>query len=51
MLILNLTVAAVIDGLQAAQADDERLIKNDSIDNILDTWSYYDIMGTGKMTI
>lgn len=27
MLILNLTVAAVIDGLQQATAEDERLIK------------------------
>lgn len=51
MLILNLAIAAVIDGLQAAQADDERLIKNDSIDSILEAWSYYDPKGTGKMTI
>jgi hypothetical protein len=32
MLLLNLTVAAVIDGLQEAQSDGARLIKNEEID-------------------
>jgi hypothetical protein len=35
MLILNLTVAAVIDGLQQATAEDERLIKNTEIDQLM----------------
>lgn len=51
MLILNLAIAAVIDGLQAAQADDERVIKNDSIDKVLEAWSFYDPYGKGKITI
>jgi len=33
-----LTIAAVIDGLQAAQADDNRLFKSSDIDTFLDMW-------------
>jgi hypothetical protein len=51
MLILNLAIAAVIDGLQAAQADNDRLFKNDDIDTFMDTWAYYDPKGKGQMSL
>ena len=51
MLLLNLTVAAVIDGLQEAQSDGARLIKNEEIDQFKAKWSEYDIEGTGKISI
>jgi hypothetical protein len=51
MLILNLAIAAVIDGLQAAQADNDRLFKNDDIDQFLESWAFYDPKGSGKMPI
>ena len=37
-LILNLTIAAVIDGLAAAQADDDRLFRTADIDRFLEVW-------------
>ena len=51
MLILNLAIAAVIDGLQAAQADNDRLFKNDDIDLFMETWAYYDPKGRGKISV
>lgn len=51
MLILNLAIAAVIDGLSNAQQDDDRIFKGDHIDNMLDIWSYYDPYGKGKILI
>jgi len=47
LLLLNLTVAAVIDGLSEAQSDDDRLVKNEDIDYFKETWSFYDPKGTG----
>jgi hypothetical protein len=51
MLVLNLAIAAVIDGLAQAQADDDRLFKNDDIDLFMDTWAFYDPKGKGKISI
>lgn len=51
MLILNLTVAAVIDGLQAATAEDNRLIKQSDIDHLVETWSKFDSTGSKKLTM
>ena len=51
MLLLNLTVAAVIDGLQEAQSDNARLIKNEDIDAFKDKWSQYDLKARGKISI
>jgi hypothetical protein len=51
MLVLNLAIAAVIDGLAQAQADDSRLVKNDDIDLFMDTWAFYDPKGKGKISI
>lgn len=51
MLVLNLVIAAVINGLSEAQADDQRLIRNDDIDFLMDTWAYYDNDGLGKISI
>lgn len=50
-LILNLTIAAVIDGLQAAQADDNRLFKSSDIDTFLDMWQEYDHNGVGTISL
>ena len=38
MIVLNLTIAAVIDGLSAAQKDNERLFKQDDIDYFVKKW-------------
>ena len=51
MLILNLTVAAVIDGLQQATAEDERLIKQTDIDKLMQLWSRFDPSATNRLTM
>lgn len=51
MLLLNFVIAAVIDGLSEAQADDQRLIRNDDIDFLMDAWAFYDNKGLGRISI
>ena len=51
MLILNLTVAAVIDGLKQAAAEDDRLIKQTDLDKLMDLWSKFDPAGTKRITM
>jgi hypothetical protein len=46
-----LTIAAVIDGLSAAQADDNRLFKSSDIDEFLDLWQEYDHHGAGTISL
>lgn len=51
MLILNLTIAAVIDGLQAAQDDNDRLFQSTHIEAFNELWQEYDPKGTGKLNV
>ena len=37
-MILNMTVAAVIDGMQTAQDDNDRFFKSSDIDEFIDLW-------------
>lgn len=50
-LILNLTIAAVIDGMQTAQEDDDRFFKSQDIDDFIDLWQQYDPENTGAIPI
>ena len=51
MLILNLTIAAVIDGLQQAQNDNDRLFKQEDINYFVDRWAVYDPKATKYMSV
>ena len=51
MIVLNLTIAAVIGGLSAAQKDNERLFKQDDIDYFVKMWQDYDPYATGKIKL
>jgi hypothetical protein len=50
-LILNLTVAAVIDGLNEAQANNDRFIQQDDIDDYLSKWQDFDLEQTFTIPI
>jgi hypothetical protein len=50
-LILNLTVAAVIDGLNEAQANNSQLINKDNIEEYLSLWQDFDPELTFRMTM
>lgn len=51
MLMLNLAIAAVIDGFAVAQADEDNLFKEDDNERLLDTWAKYDPEGTGLISL
>ena len=42
MLILNLTVAAVIQGLDAACQENLGFVSSDDVDDFIQLWKYYD---------
>jgi len=42
MLIINLSVAAVIQGLDAACQENLGIVSSDDVDNFIDLWKYYD---------
>ena len=46
-----MTIAAVIDGLAEAQADDDRLFRTTDIDKFLEIWQEYDHYATGSIRI
>ena len=48
---MNLTVAAVIDGLNSAQKDEGALIGSDDIDTFIHLWSEYDPKATGWISL
>lgn len=48
---MNLTVAAVIDGLASARKDEGALISADDIDTYIHLWSDYDPKATGWIPI
>lgn len=51
MIIINLTVAAVIDGLSSARKDNTGIIKKDEITDLIDLWAEYDPKATGWIDV
>ena len=50
-IVLNLTIAAVIDGLSSANKDEGALISIENVDWFIDTWSDYDPNASGWISI
>mmetsp|Transcript_9191 Transcript_9191/g.12198 ORF Transcript_9191/g.12198 Transcript_9191/m.12198 type:complete len:125 (-) Transcript_9191:785-1159(-) len=50
MLILNLSVAAVIEGLATARKENCGIVDSEQIDKLIDIWKDYDPNGTGWIT-
>ena len=51
MIIMNLTVAAVINGLQAARKDNSRVIKREDVNILVNIWAEYDPKATGWIEV
>ena len=51
MIIINLSVAAVIDGLSMARKDNSAIIKKDEINELIILWSEYDPKATGWIEV
>lgn len=51
MVIINLTVAAVIDGLSSARKDNAAVIKKDEINELIELWAEYDPKATGWIEV
>ena len=47
MLIINLSVAAVIQGLETARQENCGLVSADDVDNFIELWKYYDPSAKG----
>lgn len=50
-LIMNLSVAAVIEGLEAAKSENQGVIDGDHVQNLLDKWVEYDPKATGWISV
>jgi len=50
-LIMNLSVAAVIEGLENAKTDNSGIIEGDDVQNLLDFWMQYDPKATGWIKV
>lgn len=51
MLIMNLSVAAVIEGLDTAKRENMGLIRGENIEMLIDLWMEYDHEATGWITM
>ena len=51
MLIMNLSIAAVIEGLETAKKENMGIVQGDEIEIFLDYWQFYDPMATGWITL
>ena len=51
MLIMNLSVAAVIEGLDTAKKENMGIVQSDQIDTLIDLWQEYDIQAEGWISI
>ena len=51
MLIMNLSVAAVIEGLDTAKRENMGLIRGENIELLIDLWMEYDHEATGWITM
>lgn len=49
--MLNLAIAAVIDGFTEAKNEEDKLFKTDDHGDLLDTWAKYDPEGVGRITL
>lgn len=48
---MNLSIAAIIDGLKAAKKDEEFIITGSQVDQLIELWSDYDPKATGWLTV
>lgn len=51
MIIMNLSVAAVIDGLSSARKDNTGIIKKDEINELVELWAEYDPKASGWIDV
>lgn len=51
MLIMNLSVAAVIEGLDTAKKENLGIVQGDEIEMLIDYWQWYDPGATGWITM
>lgn len=51
MIIMNLTVATVIEGLESARKDNTGQVDSVDIENLVDLWQHYDHNATGWISI
>mmetsp|Transcript_15907 Transcript_15907/g.24542 ORF Transcript_15907/g.24542 Transcript_15907/m.24542 type:complete len:113 (+) Transcript_15907:6851-7189(+) len=51
MLIMNLSVAAVIEGLDTAKKENMGIVQGDEIEQLIDRWQDYDPNATGWITM
>ena len=51
MLIMNLSVAAVIEGLDTAKKENMGIVQGDEIEALIDLWQDYDPYATGWITM
>lgn len=49
MIIMNLTVAAVIEGLNEARKENTGIVGGSDIDQLIETWKFYDPKGRGMI--
>lgn len=49
--IMNLSIAAIIDGLRAAKKDEEFIITGSQVDELVFRWSEYDPKATGWISV
>ena len=48
---MNLSIAAIINGLRTAKRDEDFIITGSQIDELVDLWSEYDSKATGWITV
>ena len=51
MLIMNLSIAAVIEGLDTARKENMGIVQSDEIEVFLDYWQFYDPMASGWINL
>lgn len=51
MLVMNLSVAAVIEGLDTAKKENMGIVEGDEIEALTQLWSDYDPLATGWITM
>ena len=51
MLIMNLSVAAVIEGLDTAKKENMGIVQGDEIEILIDLWQHYDPYASGWITM
>jgi hypothetical protein len=51
LIVMNLSIAAIIDGLKLVKKDDGFVVKGSQIDGLIDLWSEYDPKATGWISV